>query len=76
MLTPRTERQEFVSWSDKSTDRVGLYRPLLDRGKLHARYVKEEDQVPGQLSPAGESNKNAAPNDPNGVGQKVRQELC
>jgi hypothetical protein len=42
---------------------------------MHARHAKDKNQAPGQLSPAGESNKNAEPNNPTRVGQKVRQEL-
>ena len=48
---------------------------MLDRGKMHARHAEDMNQAPGQLSPAGESNENAEPNDPTRVGQKVRQEL-
>jgi hypothetical protein len=48
---------------------------ILKRVKMHARYGEDKNQAPGQLSPPGESNKNAEPNDPTRVGQKVRQEL-
>ena len=52
-----------------------LYKPLPDRGKMHARHVEDKNRAPGQLSPAREANKNAEPNAPNSVGQKDRQEL-
>ena len=73
--TPRTERQGLVRRSDISTNSVSLYKPLPDRGKMHARHVEDKNRAPGQLSPAREANKNAEPNAPNSVGQKDRQEL-
>lgn len=75
MSTPRTERQGLVRRSDISTNSVSLYKPLPDRGKMHARHVEDKNRAQGQLSPAREANKNAEPNAPNSVGQKDRQEL-